>query len=456
MSSAQPGRASESPTPGVNIDLEELLDKARKISQGAEVFHLLHRDEPVHFEANRVKLVETRESSGVALRIIKDGKIGFCSTSDFTDPDGLINKALEMVSFGPEARLGFPSYCGFPQVEVYDADTEAVSMEDMINLGQTAIDRLRAHSPDLLCDAGVAKGVSTVTILNTNGGYATYTKSGFSVFIHGTIVKDTDMLFVSDGESWCRPVLDTSRIEGSIRDQLDLSKSIVPAPVGQVPVVFTPRGLAGAILSPLLSGFSGRTVLQGASPLVGKLDERLLDESFSMWDEPTFPYAPGSRMCDDEGIPTRRLPLIDKGVITSFFYDLQTAAQAGTESTGSAHRGVSSLPSPGSSVVMFGEGDASYGDMIADIKDGLVVERLLGAGQSNILGGDFNANVLLGFRVKAGNVIGRVKNTVISGNVYNVLKSIEAIEKERHWVGGSLMAPALYLNGVSVATDQSA
>ena len=48
----------------------------------------------------------------------------------------------------------------------------------------------------------------------------------------------------------------------------------------------------------------------------------MLDERFSLWDEPGFPYAPGSRMCDDEGVPTRKLPLIEKGVISSFIYDL--------------------------------------------------------------------------------------------------------------------------------------
>ncbi len=436
--------------------VEELLEKAARVSQAAEAYYIQHRDEPVLFEANRVKLVETRESSGVALRIIKDGRIGFSSTSNFQNTDGLIKSALETAPFGPEARLEFSSHRSFSPVEVYDLQTENLRLEDMINLGQTAIDRLRRYSSDLLCDASVAKSVTTVTIANSRGGYATYTKSVFSIFVHGTIVKDTDMLFVSDGKSSCRPVMDTTEIVESIQNQLDFSRNVVPAPAGQVPVVFTPKGVGGVLLSPLLSGFNGKMVLQGASPLVGRLGEKLLDERFSLWDEPTFPYAPGSRMCDDEGVPARKLPLVDRGVIASFLYDLQTAAQAGAESTGSAHRGLNSLPWPGSSVIIVGEGDTLYEDMIRDIKNGLVVERLLGAGQSNVLGGDFNANVLLGYRVEDGRVTGRVKNTVISGNVYTTLKNIQAIEKASHWVGGSLKTPALYLSNISVAAKESA
>jgi PmbA protein len=441
-------------TTGPGQVLEELLERASRVSDQAEVFHVRHRDEPVLFEANRVKLVETRESSGIALRIIKDGRIGFSSTSDLKNTDVLVSNALEMAPFGPEARLGFPSYRSFSPVDVYDPKTEDLPLEDMVNLGQATIDRLTGYSSDLLCDASVAKGVTTITILNSQNGYATYTKSVFSVFFHGTIIKGTDMLFVSDGRSSCQPVLDTSGIVESIQHQVDISRDIVPAPVGQVPVVFTPRGLAGAILSPLMSGFNGKTVLQGASPLVGKLGERMLDERFSIRDEPDLPYAPGSRMCDDEGVPTGKLPLIDKGAISNFIYDLQTAAQAGVESTGGASRGLSTLPSPGSSVITVGEGDTSYEDMIKDIKSGLVVERLLGAGQSNILGGDFNANVLLGYRIEEGNVVGRVKNTVISGNVYTALKNVQAIGRESQWVGGSLRAPALYLDAVSVATKE--
>ena len=453
MTSAQRGNSDLSTSSRQAV--ERLLEKASKLADAAEVFHVQHRDEPVLFEANRVKLVETRETSGIALRIIKDGRIGFSSTSDLKSTDSLLDNALEMVTFGPEARLEFPSHRDFIPVEVYDPQTESLPLDDMVNLGQTAIDQLIKDRSDLLCDASVSKGVTTVTILNSRGGYASYTQSAFSVFVHGSVIKDTDMLFVSDGKSSCRPILDTFDIVESIQNQLEWSRDIVSAPVGQVPVVFTPRGMAGAILSPLLSGFSGKTVLQGASPLVGKLGESLLDERFSLWDEPTYPYAPGSRMCDDEGMPAKKLSLIDKGVIASFLYDLQTAAQAGVESTASAQRGLNSLPSPGSSVIVLGEGDTSYQDMIKDIKNGLVVERLLGAGQSNILGGDFNANVLLGYRIEEGSVTGRVKNTVISGNVYTALKNIQSIERESHWVGGSLKTPALCLTNVSVAAKES-
>ena len=90
--------------------------------------------------------------------------------------------------------------------------------------------------------------------------------------------------------------------------------------------------------------------------------------------------------------------------------------------------------------------------MIADIQDGIVVERLLGAGQSNILAGEFNANVLLGYRIEKGKITGRLKNTVINGNVYTVLKELRGLGSDTTWLGGSFKTPSVYCGEVSVAT----
>ena len=86
------------------------------------------------------------------------------------------------------------------------------------------------------------------------------------------------------------------------------------------------------------------------------------------------------------------------------------------------------------------------------MKKGLIVEHLLGAGQGNALGGDFNANVLLGYKVENGAVTGRVKDTMVSGNVYKVLNDSISIGKDGRWLGGSLYSPSILCDNVSVAS----
>ena len=81
-----------------------------------------------------------------------------------------------------------------------------------------------------------------------------------------------------------------------------------------------------------------------------------------------------------------------------------------------------------------------------------MVEAFIGAGQGNTLGGDFSGNILLGYKVEKGQIVGRVKDTMISGNIYDVLQKVIAIGNEAKWVGASIKTPALYLSDVSVIT----
>ena len=432
--------------------MERVLGLAMKRCQQAEVFRLWRRDNPASFEANRLKYLQTKESSGTALRIVKDGRIGFSATNDPEDVEGLVERAMELSQIGAAAKFEMPGPTSYPEVRLYDPETENIAVEQMVELGQSMIDTVRKSNAELLCDARVSRSVAGIEILNSRGGHASYKKTVFAASIEGTLIRGTDMLFVGEHRAYGSPVLDTSPITDAVIEQLEMAKETVPAPSGKVPVLFTPHGVASALIMPLAIAFNGRTVFQGASPLVGKLGQKLFDARLSLRDDPTVDLQPGSRIADDEGVPSRRTALIENGEATAFIYDLQTAGLARTASTGSAARGLGSLPSPSTSVLMVDTGDDLYEGMVSGVKDGLLVEQLLGAGQGNVLGGEFGGNVLLGFRIRNGKIVGRVKDTVISGNVYDALNKVVAIGSEGKWVGGGLYTPPICCEGITVSS----
>ncbi|MBI2867395.1 MAG: TldD/PmbA family protein [Chloroflexi bacterium] len=431
--------------------LERVIDQAKKVAQQAEAFWVDSQSTPVGFEANRLKELQTRQSSGIALRIVKDGRIGFSSTTNMEDVQGLMRRAIEVSQFGAKARFTLPAQERYPAIDIFDSAVDSLSVEDMVGLGQDMIDRVRAHNKDLLCEAHVVKSTMTVELLNSSGGHARYRRSSCAAGVGGTLIRGTDMLFVGDDLSSCHPITDTSSIINTTVQQLEMARETVEAPSGTLPVLFTPRGMVHALLSPLLIGFNGKTVLQGASPLVGRLGHKVVSEAITVWDDPTMAHIPGSRPCDDEGTPSRRNRLIEHGVAKTFLYDLQTAGLAKTQSTGSASRSLSSLPSPSTSVIVIPPGTESFQDILSDIKEGLLVEDLLGAGQGNILSGDFSGNVLLGYKIQQGKIIGRVKDTMIAGNVYKALSDGVRLAKETRWVGGSVSTPAVCCAGVAVS-----
>jgi PmbA protein len=434
--------------------MEELLKQATKVAEEAEVFSVSRSETDAVFEANRLKQVVTRETSGRALRLIKGGRIGFSATNKVNGTKELLEMALEMAPFGAEAKFEFPSLERYSKVEVYDSNVEKVTEEQMVELGQSLIDKVRAHTPELVCQGGVSKNTFSVEILNSRGGKATYKKSVFSLAVEGVLIRGTDMLFVGDSESSCHPIAEHKTVSGNAIEQLERAKETAPSAEGKLPVIFTPLGVASTLLMPIAMAVNGKTVLQGASPLGHRKGEQVFDKRLSIWDDPTVEYRPGSRFCDDEGVPSQRTPLIARGVVANFLYDLQTAALAGTKSTGSASRSLASLPSPSLSAIVIEEGNTSFEDMLADIKDGLVVEELMGASMGNVLGGDFSGNVLLGYRVKDGKLVGRVKDTMVTGNIYEALKEVTAIGNKARWVGGVVLIPHICCPRLAVSTKK--
>jgi PmbA protein len=436
--------------------LLEVLRSARKVAEEAEVFSVSSRAIPIQFEANELKQVQTKESSSTALRIFRKGRIGFANASGGGDVAALVDMAVETSQFGSAADFQFPSSRDYSEVRIFDSKVEEISMEKMVEIGKELIARIRGHTPDILCDVQVTKGTSSISLINSQSGEGKYNKSFFSLSLEGILVRDTDMLFVGDSESSCRP--DFIGIDGladRVIWQLEMAKKKAAVSTKLLPVIFTPLGVASALLSPLLLAFNGKSVLEGASPLKDKLGEQVFDKRLSLWDDATIAYGVGSYPFDDEGVSGQRLPLVTNGVVTNFLYDLQTAALAGTKSTGNGQRAGGGFPRPAISSLILSGGDVSFQTMVEDMKEGLIVEQLMGAEQGNLLGGDFGGNVLLGYKVENGEIVGRVKDTMIAGNVYQVLKELLGIGQEARWVGGILQTPPLYCSHVSAATKGS-
>ena len=431
--------------------MERILNEANKVAEEAEVFCITSEATPVQFEANRLKHVQSKQSTSVALRIIKDGRIGYATSTNLKESRKIVDSAIETAEFGMKAEFEFPSLDSYPKVVTYDPAIRRVSTDEMTELGEKMISAVRQNTPVLQCEASVSKGIVTIRLINSKGGQVDYRKSLFSLGVEGQLIRGTDMLFVGEGQSSCHPIHDISEITEIIFQQLEFSRNNVSIKTGELPVIFTPRGVASALVQPLMAGLNGKLVLEGSSPLVNKLGDKFFDNSLSIFDDPTIDFQPGSRPCDDEGIASQRTPLIENGVVSNFLYDLQTAALAGKKSTGNGERH-GSLPSPSVSSFVVSAGKTTFNDMVADIQEGLVVEYLMGAGQGNTLGGDFSGNVLLGYKIENGKIVGRVKDTMVAGNVYRILNRIAAIGSETVWVGGTLQTPPIYFSNVSVSS----
>jgi len=432
--------------------VDRVLELAGAKAQAAEVCLDESESRPIEFENNELKYVTTKSRRALSLRVIHEGRLGFASTTDPSRPERLVASALESARFGQEAKLGFPSDVAPASVAVYDPRVADFAVERGIEAGRDAIDRVLAEFADVQCGVEVTKWQGRTRIANTCGLSAEDELTGFDCYLTGLRVRDGGLLWVGDGESSRALVANFDRYVSKVVSDIRAAETECEAPSGEMPVLFTAKAVA-LLLQIFRHAVNGKLVQKGASPLAGRLGEQVLDERVTLADDGTRDYGDGSSAFDGEGVATRRTTLFERGELRSFVFDLQTAGVLGVESTGNAARGFASMPQPDTTNLVLAPGVERFDDMLAGIGRGLLVDEVIGGGQSNVLAGEFSVNVSLGFLVDSGERVGRVKDCMVAGNVFEAFSRIRGIGREQE-VHGAVVAPAVCFDAVHVAGGQ--
>ena len=439
--------------------IEQLLERARGKVDNADALWRREEHTSVAFESGRLKAAGISEETGLNLRVLASGRMGVAGTTAAQpDPDALLSRARASAELGEKVELAFPTHNPqpLPPIPTHFDRTADASLDDLIRMGKLLVERL--GRPDCQINVAVEREVAETAVGNTAGARGEYRATGIAVAADSTRIAGDDVLMVYDQYVGADVPSDADleTLVRSIETRLTAALKIVTPPEGALPVVFTPAGLAAVVL-PLEQALSGKTVLQGSSPLAGKVGEKMFDERLSIIDDPLTPGRPLSRPIDDECVPSRSTGLVEHGTVGRFIYDLETAARAKTQSTGNGRRGVFGKPHIGYSNILFrgtnGSGEPNHalgGGLLAAIEDGLIVDDLIGVGQGNVISGAFSHPVGLAYRVQRGEITGRVKDAAVAGNAYDLLKKIGGFGSDGRWLGAR-WSPSLLLEGVSVA-----
>lgn len=419
---------------------EQLLELALKSgAEAAEVYQSRSLSRPVFFEANRLKQLETSQSEGTALRLWRDGCPGLTVAYGSVDPQGMVERALALSQLNHPEPVELSS-----NSEKYYPDLgEAVPVEKLINWGKSAIAMIRDVYPDLLCNGEWECDVENTRLINTKGLDCHYTDTTLSCYMSAEWVRGDDFLSVADGQTQ-RGELDPARVAHQILQRLNWAKENVSTPRGRLPVLFTSKA-ADMIWGTVQAALNGKQVLEKASPWAERLGQPIVTPFLTLYQDPQA--GPYSCPFDDEGNPTKSLIFIENGILRNFYSDHTTGRQLGIGSTSNGFRpGLGSYPTPGLFNFLIQPGKASLQELIQDMDEGLIVDQMLGGGGG--ISGDFSINIDLGYLVKKGQIIGRVKDTMVAGNVYTALKQIVKLGGDADW-NGSCYTPSLIVEGLS-------
>src|SRR5205823_14931884 len=133
----------------------------------------------------------------------------------------------------------------------------------------------------------------------------------------------------------------------------------------------------------------GMSVYRQQSFWAGKLGEKVASEKVTVVDDGTIPGLFGTSPFDDEGVPSRRTIVIEKGVLKSYLLNCYAARKLGMKTTGNASRGLAGNAGIGNGNFYLEPGKRSPQQIIGDVKDGFYVTEFLGFGV-NLVTGDFS------------------------------------------------------------------
>lgn len=399
------------------------------------------------YSAGRLTSATTSSSHGVNLRVVSEGRVGTAGTIA-ADAGDLLDRAHDSARVGELAVLTMPLPAPLPRVVTHLPRAAAATVQDLAGIGTLLRDRLSAERADL--GLTLTRSIGSVRVANTAGVDASYDVSLVLLRLEAERSREARSVRVEASFAGADlPALtDLEQLVAMIRQRLAWAERTAEFRAGRQRVGFLPTAMP-VLLTPVEQALIGKAALHGGSPLARRRGARAFSESFTLHDDPLIDGRPGSRPIDDEGVVSRRFPLVVAGEIEGLIYDLETAGRVGASPSGHGRRSTFGKPQAAFSNLVVAPGTATLDELLATIGDGLLVERLRPSGQTNLIGGTFALPAALAWRVEGGEVTGLLPELTVAGNAHDLLGRVLAVGSDVMWVG-SRQTPTLVVDGVSV------
>jgi len=407
----------------------------------------------VEVREGAVEESERSEGDDVGLRAFVGRRQAVVSTNDVNaDVAELAERAVAMAKAAPEdpfAGLADPARLArdVPDLDLLDPDLPTVALlEERAQRAEHA--GLAVKGVTKSGGASASAGIGGMVLVTSHGFRGAYLSSGQSVSMTAIAGEGTAMERDYDYSSTLHGAdLDPPEKVGRTAGERTVER-LNPRKVKskRVPVVFD-RRIAGSLVSHLASAINGAAVARKTSFLKDRLGQRLFRPGIQVLDDPLRRRGLRSRPFDAEGVATRRLAVVEDGVLASWILDSATARELGFASTGHAQRGVSSTPAPGPSNLHLAPGSDTPEALMADIADGFYVTDLIGVGVNQVTG-DYSRGAS-GFWIENGKRSYPVSEVTIAGNLIEMFQTLLPANDLEFRFGTN--APSVRVEGLTVA-----
>lgn len=432
------------------MTMESLLRLALREAEAhgagdAEVYAAVTKESEVFIENNDLKQAKTQKASAVGIRIFLHGALGFYAVNSI-DPEkirGAVYSAVKMARASPRDKLN--SLPAKPRKisrigGIYDRNSESFEAKDAARLAAEMLKTAKSHDKRVSVDSGnfSATGM-THWLANSNGVLLSEKLSVFSWSIMGMAIDggDVSSFDVQSGGTHRVKEIDVNAAATEFARTVAGSLGAKKIESFKGEMLLMPAAAMEMVEEVIAHSINSDAVQKKSSMFAGKLGKRVASDMLSVEDDATNADGLAAASFDREGVPHRKNAVIENGVLKQFLYNTYTAKKAGETSTGNAYGSTSSPPSVATTNFVVRPGRSSLDGLVSEMKQGVMISRF--SGNVNSVNGDFSGVVKGGWLVRNGELVHPVKEVMVAGNVFDCIKNMTGMSKERKVIGASVL-----------------
>ncbi len=437
-------------------DLAQRLVEAAKRAgaDAADAVAVRGVSEGVEIRDGKVESSERSEGDDVGLRVLVGRRQAVVSTNDISG-DGvakLAERAVAMAKVAPDdayVGLADPALLAktFPDLDLLDpvAPSTAELERRAIAAESAALDVKGVTKSG---GASASAGIGGMVLVTSTGFHGAYLRSSHGISMTAIVGDGTGMERDYDYTSapHAADLMSPEAVGRSAGERTVARANPRKVETCKVPVIFDPR-VAGSLVGHLVGAVNGASIARKTSFLKDRLGEKLFDNAVSIIDDPLRVRGLRSQNFDAEGVAVKRMAIVEDGVLKTWLLDSATARELGLVTTGHAHRGVSSSPSPGPYNLHMDAGSVSPAELMSDIKQGFYVTDLIGSGVNGVTG-DYSRGAA-GFWIENGELTYAVSEVTIAGHLLQIYRSLTPANDLTFRYG--VNAPTVRIEGLTIA-----
>jgi PmbA protein len=450
--------------------VSELLELAEKVAGAAasgeqvEAFVGRSTSTGVKVHGGEIESLTQATSAGIGVRVVRDGRQGFAWAGSLDDDviADVLAEARDNAAYAqPEEWVGLaePDGVAPAAIDLWRDELAAMPTERKIDLALELERAVRCRDPRITsvrtAQWGDGAGEGAVA---TSHGIAVAGRSTYCTLAVLALASDGDETTTGHGVSVGREQreIDLAEAAADAADRATRLLGAVQPASGTVTLVLEPR-MAATVLGIVAGTLNGESVLKRRSPFAERVGEPIASPLVTLVDDPTDAISLGADSHDGEGLATRRVPLVEAGVLQGYLHNTMTGRRAGVPSTASAVRGYRSTPGVGAQALAIasgagvGAGGGSLDDLIAGVDHGVLVQSMTGVHSGvNPVSGDFSVGVE-GLMLRGGARAEPVREATVASTLQRLLLDVAAVGSEREWTPGGTGSAALVIPGITLS-----